>query len=67
MTRFPLRIPLDAALDWRVVLGSGFRGMLAGLEEPAAGQVRATFLRLLGERGMTELDATSLIGAGSRP
>ncbi|MGW3346259.1 class I SAM-dependent methyltransferase [Nonomuraea rubra] len=67
VTRFPLRIPLDGALAWRVVLGSGFRGMLTGLEEPAAAQVRATFLRLLGERGMTELDATSLIGAGSRP
>ncbi|MEW9551968.1 class I SAM-dependent methyltransferase [Nonomuraea sp. NPDC050783] len=67
VTRFALRIPLDAALAWRVVLGSGFRGMLAGLEEPAVERVRAAFARLLRERDVTELDATSLIGAGTRP
>ncbi|WP_043629026.1 class I SAM-dependent methyltransferase [Nonomuraea candida] len=67
VTRFPLRLPLDAALAWQVVLGSGFRGMLTGLPDPAAGQVRAAFGRLLDERGMAELDATSLIGAGTRP
>ncbi|NJP93119.1 methyltransferase domain-containing protein [Nonomuraea sp. FMUSA5-5] len=67
VTRFPLRIPLDAARAWQVVLGSGFRGMLSGLEDAAVDQVRAAFGRLLRERGMTELDATSLIGAGTRP
>ncbi|GAA4904428.1 ubiquinone/menaquinone biosynthesis C-methylase UbiE [Nonomuraea thailandensis] len=67
VTRFPLRLPLDAAFAWQVVLGSGFRGMLAGLEEPAVERVRAAFGRLLREGGMAELDATSLIGAGTLP
>ncbi|KAB8194824.1 methyltransferase domain-containing protein [Nonomuraea phyllanthi] len=67
VTRFTLRIPVDAALAWQVVLGSGFRGMISGLEEPTVERVRAAFGRLLREREMTELDATSLIGAGTRP
>ncbi|MET8863802.1 hypothetical protein ABZW11_12665 [Nonomuraea sp. NPDC004580] len=67
MTRFPLRIPLASAVAWQVVLGSGFRGMLTGLAEPAVDHLRAAFGRLLRERGMTDLDATSLIGVGTRP
>lgn len=67
VTRAPLRIPLDAALAWQVALGSGFRGMLAGLEESAVERVRTTFARLLDEREMTELDATSLVGTGQAP
>ncbi|TDD19373.1 class I SAM-dependent methyltransferase [Nonomuraea diastatica] len=66
VTRAPLRIPLDVALAWQVALGSGFRGMLTGLGESAVEQVRTTFAHLLGEREMAELDATSLIGTGTR-
>ncbi|MGN9781424.1 class I SAM-dependent methyltransferase [Nonomuraea sp. ZG12] len=65
VTRSPLRVPLDAALAWRIALGSGFRGMLTGLPEPTVEQVRTTFVHLLGERRMDELDATSLIGTGT--
>ncbi|WP_049563854.1 hypothetical protein [Nonomuraea sp. SBT364] len=67
VTRAPLRLPLDAALAWQVALGSGFRGMLAGLEEPVVERVRTTLAQLLDERKMAELDATSLVGAGMRP
>ncbi|MEV0611978.1 class I SAM-dependent methyltransferase [Nonomuraea sp. NPDC050404] len=67
VARAPLHIPLDAGLAWRVALGSGFRGMLTGLDEPSVERVRTTFAHLLGERGMTELDATSLIAVGMRP
>ncbi|MGP4102357.1 class I SAM-dependent methyltransferase [Nonomuraea sp. KM90] len=67
VTRSPLRIPLDAALAWQVALGSGFRGMLAGLEGSAVERVRTAFVHLLDEREMDELDATSLVGAGTRP
>ncbi|MEV0316401.1 hypothetical protein [Nonomuraea fuscirosea] len=67
VTRAPLPLPLDAARAWQVALGSGFRGMLAGLEESAVERVRTTLTQLLGERKMVELDATSLIGAGLRP
>ncbi|TYB57253.1 methyltransferase domain-containing protein [Nonomuraea sp. PA05] len=67
VTRAPLRIPLDDALAWQVVLGSGFRGMLTGLPDAAVDRVRVTFDHLLAERDTRELDATSLIGAGLRP
>ncbi|MDP4509313.1 class I SAM-dependent methyltransferase [Nonomuraea turcica] len=66
VTRSPLHIPLDPPLAWRFVLGSGFRGMLAGLEESAVERVRTTLWRLLDERKLSELDATSLIGTGTR-
>jgi hypothetical protein len=66
VTRASLRIPLDAALAWQMALGSGFRGMLAGLEEAAVERVRESFAHLLGERETDELDATSLIGVGMR-
>ncbi|GAA1617055.1 hypothetical protein GCM10009733_011740 [Nonomuraea maheshkhaliensis] len=67
MTRAPLHLPLDAALAWQVALGSGFRGMLAGLRDSAVERVRTTLAQLLAERKMAELDATSLIGSGLRP
>ncbi|MGI5286461.1 hypothetical protein ACQEVF_24415 [Nonomuraea polychroma] len=66
VARSPLSIPLEPTLAWRVVLGSGFRGMLAGLEQSAVERVRTTLWHLLGERKMDELDATSLIGTGTR-
>jgi ubiquinone/menaquinone biosynthesis C-methylase UbiE len=65
VTRSPLIIPLDPPLAWRVVLGSGFRGMLTGLDEPTVERVRTTLGRLLDERKMDELDVTSLIGTGT--
>ncbi|MEV5892482.1 class I SAM-dependent methyltransferase [Nonomuraea fuscirosea] len=67
VTRAPLHLSLDATRAWQVALGSGFRGMLAGLERSAVERVRTTLTQLLGERKMAGLDATSLIGAGMRP
>ncbi|PRX97755.1 class I SAM-dependent methyltransferase [Allonocardiopsis opalescens] len=59
-------VPLDGELAWSVVLGSGFRGALAGLGEAAAEAVRAEFLALLAERGIRSLDLSTLVGAGIR-
>ncbi|WP_433443790.1 class I SAM-dependent methyltransferase [Nonomuraea sp. CA-141351] len=64
VTRAPLRIPLDPMLSWRIALGSGFRGMLTGLDEFTVERVRTTFQHLRSERKMDELDATSLVGTG---
>ncbi|MFG1706603.1 class I SAM-dependent methyltransferase [Nonomuraea sp. M3C6] len=65
VTRAPLRIPLNPTLAWRLALGSGFRGMLTGLDESAAERVHTAFQHLLGERKLDDLDATSLIGTGT--
>ncbi|PZG21030.1 class I SAM-dependent methyltransferase [Nonomuraea aridisoli] len=64
--RAPLHIPLNPMLAWRIALGSGFRGLLTDLEAPVVEQVRTTFQRLLAERRLSDLDATSLIGTGIR-
>jgi SAM-dependent methyltransferase len=62
--RSPLRIPLDAPLAWRLAVGSGFRGMLTGLEKSAVEQVRETFQHLLDKHELNDLDATTLVGVG---
>ena len=52
---------------WLVVLGSGFRGMLQGLDPDQVERVRQDYPDELERRGATEVDATSLVGAGSWP
>lgn len=52
---------------WLVVLGSGFRGMLQGLDPDQVERVRQRYLDELERRAATELDATSLVGLGIWP
>ncbi|MBB2910768.1 SAM-dependent methyltransferase [Streptosporangium becharense] len=62
--RVPLTVPLTADLAWLLVIGSGFRGMLDGMEPEAVVRVREGLLGLLDERGIDSVDATSLVGVG---
>src|SRR5687767_2408356 len=52
------RLTTDNA--WNLVLGSGFRGMLHGLDDPATGHVRARFLDALDAEGLNRLDVSTL-------
>lgn len=60
------RLTMTPEVAWLVVLGSGFRGALASLPAEVVTQVRERYLATLREDGVTELDATTLIGAGLR-
>ncbi|RSN29540.1 SAM-dependent methyltransferase [Amycolatopsis sp. WAC 01416] len=60
-----LRLTMTPEVAWLVVIGSGFRGLLADLEPGAVEQVRERYLDSLRAEGVTELDATTLIGSGT--
>ncbi|WP_202637765.1 class I SAM-dependent methyltransferase [Bailinhaonella thermotolerans] len=66
VTRVPLELVVDEELAWLLVVGSGFRGMLDGLDERAVSRVQRTLLDALDERGISTLDATTLVGVGHR-
>ncbi|WP_260478699.1 hypothetical protein [Kibdelosporangium aridum] len=51
---------------WLVILGSGYRGALAKLSADTVDAVRELYLVSLRDDGVTELDATTLIGSGYR-
>jgi hypothetical protein len=61
-----LRLAMTPDLAWLVVLGSGFRGALAGLAPDTVETVRERYLISLRDEGVDELDATTLIGVGTR-
>lgn len=64
VTPVPLALPMDPDVLWLLVLGSGFRGMLAGLDQQKIRAVREGYLaRLAGGR---PVDATSLVAMGRR-
>ncbi|MFJ8911491.1 class I SAM-dependent methyltransferase [Amycolatopsis sp. NPDC102389] len=60
-----LRLAMTPEIAWLVVIGSGFRGLLADLEPGVVEQVRERYLDSLRAEGVTELDATTLIGSGT--
>lgn len=62
-----LRLVMTTDLAWLVVLGSGFRAALAKLAPDQVATVRALYLQSLHDDGVFELDATTLIGVGTRP
>ncbi|UNS95885.1 methyltransferase domain-containing protein [Streptomyces tubbatahanensis] len=62
-----LRLPLTSEIAWLVITGSGFAGVLRGLSEETTRAVRDAYLDSLQEAGVDELDATTLIGVGTRP
>lgn len=63
VTRVPLELAVTEELAWLLVLGSGFRGMLEGLDSQAVARVRQTLLGSL--REISTLDATTLVGVGA--
>jgi hypothetical protein len=62
-----LRLPMTIDLAWLVIIGSGYRGALTTLEPDTVAAVRELYLSSLREEGVTELDATTLIGVGTAP
>jgi trans-aconitate methyltransferase len=61
-----LRLPMNPELAWLVITGSRFRGALLHLSPEKVETVRELYLASLGDEGVTELDATTLIGVGTR-
>jgi SAM-dependent methyltransferase len=64
VTTHELRLPLTPDLAWLVVTGSGFVTVLSGLDHHQIEGVRTEYLDSLTRAGVTELDATTLIGVG---
>ena len=65
VTTLPHVLPMDPAVLWLLVTGSGFRGMLAGLGEAEVDAVRTEYLGRLAGGG--PVDATTLVALGRRP
>ncbi|MEU4689452.1 methyltransferase domain-containing protein [Actinoplanes sp. NPDC023714] len=62
-----LTLHLTPELAWLLVTGSGYVAALTGLTPEQVDAVRETYLDSLSRDGVDELDATTLIGLGSRP
>ncbi|MER7011415.1 class I SAM-dependent methyltransferase [Saccharopolyspora sp. NPDC000359] len=60
-------VPLTPEFAWAFVLGSGFRRAVEGLAPEQVRALRQDFLAQLDERGIQELDITTLVGVGQRP
>lgn len=61
------RVPLDDGFVWDLVIGSGFRRLLADLDADAVAAVRAELPRRLAAESIRELDAGALIGLARAP
>lgn len=62
-----MTLTMTPEVAWLVIVGSGFRGALAKVPANAVDTVRELYLASLRDEGVTELDATTLIGGGRRP
>lgn len=60
-----LSLTMTPDLAWLVITGSGFRGAIADLDPGTVESVRRHYLDFLRVDGLTELDATTLIGMGT--
>jgi trans-aconitate methyltransferase len=67
VTVHELRLAMNPDLAWLVITGSGYRGALATLDPETVNSVREHYLESLHAEGITELDATTLIGTGTTP
>ncbi|WP_308165168.1 SAM-dependent methyltransferase [Nocardia noduli] len=67
VTEHELVLPITPELAWLVVTGSGFAAALAGLDTSGVEAVRRAYLASLNEAGVRHLDATTLVGVGTRP
>jgi trans-aconitate methyltransferase len=63
--RIDFHVPLTYGNAWGLVLGTGLRGMLHGLDEEAIARVHDRFLDALGAEGPAELDASTLVVIGT--
>jgi SAM-dependent methyltransferase len=62
-----LRLPLTPDLAWLVITGSGYRGALGELGPGLVDDARKHYLDSLHADGITEFDASTLIGTGVSP
>ncbi|GAA1185606.1 class I SAM-dependent methyltransferase [Nesterenkonia xinjiangensis] len=58
-------IPMTSEIAWLVITGSGFAGMLAGLDAADVDRVREAYLTSLQTEGVERLDVSTLIGTGT--
>ncbi|MDV2474535.1 class I SAM-dependent methyltransferase [Rhodococcus zopfii] len=58
-------LPATDELCWNLVVGSGLRGVLDGLDEPLVDAVRRDLLAAVTERGLHTIDATTLVGTAT--
>jgi SAM-dependent methyltransferase len=61
-----LQLSMGPELAWLLIIGSGYRGALANLSPDMVETVRDLYLASLRDDGVTELDATTMIGVGTR-
>jgi SAM-dependent methyltransferase len=66
VTEHEMRLALTDEVAWLLVLGSAFRRALENLSADAVEDVRERYLASLRADGLSELDATTLIGSGIR-
>lgn len=63
----PYMVPLTPTLAWDLVRGTGFRELIAACDAETTRRIRDGLLARIGQRGLSVLDAGSLIGIGVRP
>ncbi|SER88913.1 Methyltransferase domain-containing protein [Lentzea xinjiangensis] len=67
VTVSPLALAMTPDVAWLVIVGSGLREVLAEVPVSELDAVRERYLESMRGEGLTELDATTLIGSGRRP
>ena len=67
VTSHEMHLTLTPELAWLIVTGSGYVAALSGLDGAAVERVRNAYLGSLRRAGVATLDATTLIGVGTRP
>ncbi|WP_188197726.1 class I SAM-dependent methyltransferase [Nonomuraea sp. SYSU D8015] len=67
VTRVPFAVPLTPELAWLIVMGTGFRGLLTGMDADAVSAVREDLVASLERDGVDEVEASILTGVGRRP
>lgn len=60
-------VDLTPELAWLLVQGTGLRALVADLGDDELDEVRERYLEAIAERGVTAVDATTLIAVGRRP
>jgi trans-aconitate methyltransferase len=61
------QLSLTPDTAWGLVTGSGFRGVLAGMDQPTITDFRADLLTALADRRIDLVDASTLTAVGHRP
>jgi hypothetical protein len=57
---------LTPELAWNLVLGTGWRQLLAGCDDEAMRRIRDGIIARLAQRHITQLDAGSVVGTAVR-